>query len=107
MKKLKIFDNIKIQKGEREKMIEKRIDEIVDLIAVSEKIISNPLTSSEEKEKRRLLIGVLVDSVLDEGGLELFFKMEEKMVDLSRGSGCAGGCDCTGELSLSSRLCDV
>ena len=62
-------------------MIEKRIDEIVDLIAVSEKIISNPLTSSEEKEKRRLLIGVLVDSVLDEGGLELFFKMEEKILE--------------------------
>lgn len=62
-------------------MTEKRINEIIDLIAVSEKIISNPLTSSEEKEKRRLLIGALVDSVLDEGGPELFFKMEEKILE--------------------------
>lgn len=62
-------------------MTEKRIDEIIDLIVVSEKIISNPLTSSEEKEKRQLLIGALVDSILDEGGLELFFKMEEKILE--------------------------
>ena len=62
-------------------MTEKRIEEIIDLIVVSEKIISNPLTSSEEKEKRRLLIGALVDSILDEGGPELFFKMEEKILE--------------------------
>ena len=62
-------------------MTEKRINEVIDLIAISEKIISNPLTSSEEKEKRRLLIGALVDSILDEGGPELFFKMEEKILE--------------------------
>ena len=62
-------------------MTEKRMNEIIDLIVVSEKIISNPLTSSEEKEKRHLLISALVDSVLDEGGPELFFKMEEKILE--------------------------
>lgn len=80
MKKLKIFDNIKIQKGDSP-MKQERIDEIIDLICISEKIITNPLTSPEEKEKRHYLITTLVDTILDEGGPELFFQIEEKILE--------------------------
>lgn len=62
-------------------MKQERINEIVDLICISEKIIINPLTSPEEKEKRHYLITTLVDTILDEGGPELFFQIEEKILE--------------------------
>ena len=62
-------------------MTDKKIEEIAELIYLSEKILNNPLIPQDEKEKRKCLISTLVEEILAEGGPTLFFQIEEKIVE--------------------------
>lgn len=62
-------------------MTEKKKEEIVELIFLSEKILKSKIITDEEREKQMALTSMLVEEILLDGGYELFFEIEERVLE--------------------------